>query len=388
VKAIVIDAEWAPREGATIPEQDAARRWAANASEAYRNPSVSVEERPDPTAPGPRQVVLRVGACGICGSDVHMIETDDDGYMLLPYHLMCPVVAGHEFSGVVEEVGKDVHEFRVGDLVAVEEIQWCGECTPCRGGYWNQCQFIEDLGFTLDGGFAEFVKVDAKYCWSLNGLLERYDEEGALEVGAMTEPTSVAYEGMFTRAGGFKPGGSVAVFGAGPIGLASVALASAAGASQIFCFETLAGRRDLAERLGATHVADPRDRPAADLVAEATHGRGVALVAECTGNFQAVMAAVEDVLGVGGKIAVLGMDARPAEFNLIRHQLGANSTYGSVGHSGSWDFPNVIALMGSGKIQMEHAITRRYPLGGVVDAVEETKARSNGKILVKPGLAG
>ena len=142
----------------------------------------------------------------ICGSDVHMFETDDDGYMLLPYHLRTPVVTGHEFSGTVVAVGKEVTEFKVGDLVTAEEIQWCGECTPCRGGYWNQCRYIEDLGFTINGGFAEYAKVKAKYCWSLNSVLERYgDETTALEVGAMSEPVSVSYEGMFTRAGGFLP---------------------------------------------------------------------------------------------------------------------------------------------------------------------------------------
>src|SRR4029079_16699908 len=161
----------------------------------------------------------------------HMLETDQDDYLLLPYHLKAPVVIGHEFAGRVVAVGSGVTEISEGELVAVEEIQWCGDCRECRGGYWNQCRNIEDLGFTLDGGFAEYVKVDSRFAWSLDGVLARYgDEETTLEVGALTEPTSVAYEGMFTRAGGFKPGGSVVVFGGGPLGLASVALAPAAGA--------------------------------------------------------------------------------------------------------------------------------------------------------------
>src|SRR5262249_34088066 len=158
----------------------------------------------------------------------------------------------------VVAVGSDVEEFAIGDLVTAEEIQWCGECDRCRGGYWNQCRYIEDLGFTIDGGFAEYARVNAKYCWSLNDVLERYGhEKTALEVGWMAEPVSVAYEGMFTRAAGFQPGGCVAVFGGGPIGLAAVALARAAGASKTFCFEPLAERRGLAGKLGATHLADP-----------------------------------------------------------------------------------------------------------------------------------
>jgi threonine dehydrogenase-like Zn-dependent dehydrogenase len=384
MKAVVLNAEWAPRTGVTVDPAQAERRWAVNANQVYKNPSASYETIDDPGEPGPRDVILKVGACGICGSDVHMFETDDEGYMLLPYHLRTPVVTGHEFAGKIVAKGSEVTEFEVGDLVSAEEIQWCGQCTECRGGYWNQCRYIEDLGFTINGGFAEYAKVDAKYCWSLNAVLERYgDETVALEVGSMTEPVSVSYEGMFTRAGGFLPGSAVAVFGGGPIGLAAVALAKAAGASKIFCFEPLPERRALAEKLGATHGADPTAIDAVALVEEETKGTGVAMAVECTGNFPAVMRTIEQTIGVGGKISVVGMDGRPAQLNFIDHQLRAASVYATVGHSGSWDFPNVIRLMASGQIDMHHAITRRFPLEQLVDAVEETKTRVDGKILVK-----
>jgi threonine dehydrogenase-like Zn-dependent dehydrogenase len=387
MRAIVLEAEWAPREGANIAEEHATRQWAFNANLAYRKPTISLQTIEDPGDPGPGEVVVQVGACGICGSDVHMFETDEDGYLLLPYHLKAPVVTGHEFAGRVVAAGPDVTEIRQGDLVAVEEIQWCGECRECRGGFWNQCRHIEDLGFTLNGGFAEFVKVRARFCWSLASVAERYgSEELALEVGALTEPTSVAYEGMFTRAGGFKPGSAVAIFGAGPIGLASTALARAAGASDIIVVDVLQGRRELAEKLGATLTLDPLTVNVAEAVAQVTHGNGVSMVSEASGHNEKVMGPIEDVMGVGAKLVILGMDPKPASVNTIRHQVVASSIYGSVGHSGSWDFPNVIALMGAGRISMEHAITRRFPLADLVTAIEETKQRFNGKILVKPQL--
>jgi threonine dehydrogenase-like Zn-dependent dehydrogenase len=385
MKAIVLNAEWAPRPGTKIDPANEERRWAVNASQVYKNPSATLETLEDPSEPGAREVVLQIGACGICGSDVHMFETDDEGYMLLPYHLATPVVTGHEFAGKVVALGSDVTEFEIGDLVTAEEIQWCGECDECRGGYWNQCRYIEDLGFTINGGFAEYARVNVKHCWSLNAVLERYgDEKTALEVGSMSEPVSVAYEGMFTRAGGFLPGGAVAVFGGGPIGLAAVALAKAAGASKVFCFEPLDERRGLSEKLGATHAVDPTAADAIELVAEETRGAGVAMAVECTGNFPAVMGAIEGTLGIGGKVAVVGMDGRPAQLNFITHQLKAASVYGTVGHCGSWDFPNVIKLMASGQIDMHHAITRRFPLDELIAAVDETKTRVDGKILVKP----
>jgi scyllo-inosose 3-dehydrogenase len=387
MRGVVIDAEWAPKNPGGMTERQRADHWAVYANMAYRNPTATLTEMADPTSPGPQEMILKVGACGICGSDVHMFETDDDGYMLLPYHLKAPVVTGHEISGTVVEVGSGVSDFSPGDLVAVEEIQWCGRCTPCRGGYWNQCQYVEDLGFTIDGGFAEYLKVDVKHCWSLNEVAERYGStEIALEVGATCEPTSVAYEAIFTRAGGFKPGSAVAVFGAGPIGLASASLVAAAGASKVICFDTLAGRRQLASDIGATHVYDPTAVSVPEVIAELTKGHGVAMAVEASGNFPAVMRGAEQALAVGGKLAVIGMDGRPAELMFIDHQLKALSTYGSLGHCGSWDFPNVIGLMASGRIDMHKAITKHHPLDRLVEAIEETKQRADGKVLVKPSI--
>jgi scyllo-inosose 3-dehydrogenase len=388
MRGVVIDAEWAPRFPDEMTQRQLDEHWAVYANLAYRNPSATLTELDDPTSPGPQEMVLKVGACGICGSDVHMFETDGEGYMLLPYHLKAPVVTGHEISGTVVAVGSEVAGFSEGDLVAVEEIQWCGRCTPCRGGYWNQCENVEDLGFTINGGFADYLKVDAKHCWSLNEVAERYGSaEIALEVGATCEPTSVAYEGMFTRAGGFKPGSAVAVFGLGPIGLAATALAAAAGASKVICFDTLSGRRQLAGDIGATHVYDPIPVKPAEVIGELTKGHGVAMAVEASGNFPAVIRPAEQSLAVGGKLAVIGMDGRPAELMFIDHQLKALSTYGSLGHCGSWDFPNVIGLMAAGRIDMHKAVTKRHPLDKLVDAIEETKQRADGKVLVKPSIS-
>src|SRR5262249_235641 len=157
----------------------------------------------------------------------------------------------------------------------------------------------------------------------------------------------------------------------------------AAGASRIFCIEPLPARRELGEKIGATDGIDPTEVDPAEFVAEETKGRGVSMAVECTGNFPAVMKAIEGTLGVGVKVSIIGMAGRAAEVNFIGYQLKAASVYGTVGHSGSWDFPNVIQLMASGQIDMHHAITKRYPLEQLVDAIDETKSRVDGKILVK-----
>ena len=177
--------------------------------------------------PGPDEVVIRVRACGICGSDFHFVETDADGYSALPGLVRAPVVTGHEFAGVVEAVGSAVSDFAPGDHVCAEEIAWCGDCLACRAGRPNNCTRIEELGFSFDGAHAEYVVARARYCWSLAPLLEAgLAADKIFQLGALVEPTGVAYVAMFVSAGGFMPGSSVGVVGAGPIGLAAIALAT------------------------------------------------------------------------------------------------------------------------------------------------------------------
>lgn len=384
MKAVVIEAEWAPRPGTPISDEDVVRRWAPNAHLVYRHPRVFLDDVPAPGEPGPGEVLVKIANCGMCGSDLHMYESDEDGYIILPYHLKAPVVLGHEFSGTIAAVGKGVRDFQVGDIVAVEEIQYCGECHACRGGMPNSCARIEDFGFTINGGYAEYVIAPTRACWSLNPLLDRYSREAALEVGALCEPTSVAYEGMFTRAGGFKPGGAVAVFGAGPIGLASIAHAAAAGAWAVIAFETVPERQELARGIGATHVFDPTEVRPSDVVGDITRGIGVAMAVEASGAWTRVMSELDLCLAVGGKAAIVGMGPTPPTVNLVEYQLRGASLYGSVGHCGGWNYGNVINLMASGRIHMERAITHRFGLDGFVAALESLRSRTQGKVLVHP----
>src|SRR5206468_7418518 len=133
-----------------------------------------------------------------------------------------------------------------------------GDCTPCRNGYPNQCERLEEIGFTINGAQADLIAVAAKSCWKINALADRYGSvEWAYEAGALCEPTSVAYNAMFTRAGGFRPGGHVTVFGTGPIGFAAIALARAAGAAKIIAFEVSPMRAELAKKVGADVVLNP-----------------------------------------------------------------------------------------------------------------------------------
>jgi len=388
MKGLVLTAEWDPRPDYRPTEWERSTRTAITGSSVWRRPRVSLETVPDPT-PGPHDVLLRPRACGICGSDVHFYETDRDGYMLYPGLTRFPVVIGHEFSGEVVEVGKEVRDLRRGDMVTCEEMIWCGECTPCRNGYPNQCQRLEEIGFTINGAQADLLVVGAKYCWQINALAQRYGSpDRAYEAGALCEPTSVAYNAMFSRAEGFKPGGHVVVFGTGPIGFAAIALARAAGAAKIIAFEVSPMRAELARNVGADVVLNPQDlerqgaRPR-DAIMDATDGEGAAMLVEAAGAPPRTIPEMEAAMAVGGKIVMIGRASERAPVYLEHFQTHAAQIYGAQGHSGYGNFPNVIRLMAAGRIDLTPIITSRFGLSQGVEAIKKATKREDGKIMIR-----
>jgi len=383
MKALVLSAEWVPKPGYVVTEFEKNTGKAITGNSIWRNPKLELKEIPDPK-PGPKDVIIKVKACGICGSDIHFYETDKDGYILYPGLTKFPVVIGHEFSGEIVEVGKEVKDLKVGDMVTAEEMIWCGECIPCRNGYPNQCKNLEEIGFTINGAMAEYIVIGAKYCWKIDEIAERYgNKDKAFEAGSLVEPTSVAYNGMFVRAGGFKPGSYVAVFGAGPIGLASIALAKAGGASKVFVFEISETRRKLAKEVGADFVYDPREVVPSEVIMEETKGLGVSMHIESAGAPSKTIPEMEKSLAIDGKIVQIGRAAERVPIYLEHFQTHASQIFGAQGHSGYGTFQNVINLMASGKIDMTKIITSRFSLDDTLKAMEKATRREDGKITIK-----
>lgn len=388
MKGLVVQAEWDPRPDYKVTDWERSTHKAVTGSSVWRRPRVVLETVPDP-APGPTDVLLRPRACGICGSDVHFYETDRDGYMFYPGLTRFPVVIGHEFSGEVLEVGKAVRDLKRGDMVTCEEMIWCGECTPCRNGYPNQCVRLEEIGFTINGAQADLITVNAKYCWKINALAERYGSaDRGYEAGALCEPTSVAYNAMFTRAEGFKPGGHVTVFGTGPIGFAAIALARAAGAAKIVAFEVSPMRTELAKKVGADVVLNPielqrQGTAPRHAIMELTDGEGAAMHVEAAGAPTRTIPEMEAALAVGGKIVMIGRAAERTPIYLEAFQTHAAQIFGAQGHSGYGNFPNVIKLMAAGRIDLTPIITSRFPLAQGVEAIQKATKREDGKIMIR-----
>jgi threonine dehydrogenase-like Zn-dependent dehydrogenase len=384
MQGLVLDAQWEPKSAYKISDWEKQTGKAVSGNDIWRHPKLEVRSWPDPE-PGVQDVVLEIQACGVCGSDMHFYETDDQDYILYPGLTKFPTILGHEFTGKVVEKGRDVTLLEVGDMVTVEEMIWCGRCIPCRNGFPNHCSNLEELGFTIPGAFANYLAVDEKFCWKIDAIAERLgDEQAAYELGALSEPTSVAYNAMFERAGGFRPGHYVNVFGAGPIGLAAIGLARAAGAGTIVAFEISPERLKLAKAVGADYAYDPRTVDAGEVMMELSKGEGFNFHVEAAGVPELAVPEMEKALAVNAKIVQIGRAAKRVPMYLEAFQVRRAQAFGAQGHSGHETFPNVIRMVASGRLDLSPIITAKYNLKDTVAAIAKSTERSDGKIMVKP----
>ena len=387
--AAVLHADWKARPDYKPTEEEIRTKRAVYASRVWHNPRVVVEDIPIPEI-GPKDVLVRLKACGICGSDMHLYESDKDGYILYPGLVKTPVVLGHELSGQVEKVGSQVSNLRAGDMVVCEEMWWCGECDPCRTGYLNQCLNLMEMGFTDNGGCEQYMSIHNKFCWKINDFKKVFRTEDKIyEAGSLVEPACVAYNAMFVRAEGFKPGSSVVVWGAGPIGLGAIALAKAAGAGKIVAFEPRSSRAEIAKGVGADVVFDQYQLVKSGTqpwqkVLELTGGEGVDIQVESAGDPSFVMPQAERCMNFGGKIVDIGRADKSAPVFFELYQVRALQAYGSQGHAGSGVWPNVIKLMASGRLDTTSIITSRYRIEEVPKALEKLKDREDAKVTIKP----
>jgi hypothetical protein len=384
MKGLILSANWEPKPDYTVSAWEKETGKAITGNSIWRHPKLEVREKVDPQIKND-QILLEVKACGVCGSDMHFYETDDQDYILYPGLTKFPSILGHELSGKVVEVGKDVHDLKVGDMVTVEEMIWCGHCTPCRNGYPNHCTNLEEIGFTIDGGFANYLAIGAKFAWKIDAIAERFGSEAkAYEVAAMTEPTCVSYNAMFERAGGFRPGHYVAIFGAGPIGLAAVGLAEAAGAGMIVAFEVSPERLELAKQLGADYVYDPREVVASEVLMELSKGEGFNFHVEAAGAPHLTVPEMVKSLAINGKMVQIGRAAQDVPMYLETLQVRRAQFFGAQGHSGHETFPNVIRMVASGRLDLSPMVTARYELPETVTAIAKATERKDGKIMVFP----
>ena len=377
MNTVTLFADWDPRPDFKLGSKDIDGKLSYLGSKVWRNPRLEMIDKPVPK-PGSGQVIVKVKACGICGSDVHMAQAQPDGYIFYPGLTAFPCTLGHELSGMVVEAASDAINrrtnmpFDAGEPVCAEEMAWCGSCRPCADGYPNHCDRLQEIGFSIDGAFADYIALDAKYCWSLQELVDRYDEAKAYLLGSLVEPSSVAYNAVIERGGGIRPGDSVWILGGGPIGGAACAVLKTAGASHVIISEPSKERAEMAQKLGATHVIDPAEGNTAEQVLDITRGGGVNLVLEATGLPDVVWDDIEHVIWNGRAlnttvVIVARADAKiPVTGEVF--QVRRARIVGSQGHSGHGSFPRVISAMAAG-MDMTPIITKKISLEKVPDNI-------------------
>lgn len=240
----------------------------------------------------PTDVLMRVHACGVCGTDVHIYKGEAGSAPVTP-----PVVLGHEFSGIVTAVGSAVTTCRPGDKIAADPNMYCGICRPCREGRKQNCEHLFALGVNTNGGFAEFCVLPQTQCFVL-------PEDADLDAAAMVEPLACAIHGIDQA--GIRPGCNVLVIGGGAIGLLMVQLAKLSGAANVLLSEPVAVRRKIGAEVGADAVVDPIHESLPEKIRQVFGADGADTVIECVGNPQAALQAVESA-GPGGTVLLFSV---------------------------------------------------------------------------------
>lgn len=388
MRGFVLRGEWNPIPGISLGERELTDHRAYVSGAVWNNLSCQMEDVQIPE-PKEDEVLIKVGACGVCGSDIHSIEVKKDGYMVYNCHTRLPVILGHEFSGEIAEVGKKLKgQYQVGDIIAVEQIHYCGHCHNCRSGLPNCCDNREDIGLSKNGAFCEYAVVPEKYIIKINDLAEKYgDKLAAFEAGALAEPMSVAYHSIMINAGGFQPGSNVAVVGAGPIGLSAAALCRASGAAKIFMFDTNRKRLAFAQEMGiADGCFNPMDF-ASDyeikgLLMELTHGLGCHINIEAAGNPGATYPMIAAVMASHAKLVQIGLPGKIPPIDLIPFIYHGTSIYCCSGSAGYDIFPSVLRMFATGRLDIRNMISKRYPLEQTKEAIGDAAAGTPGKVMV------
>lgn len=333
---------------------------------------ITIEELPVPKVSGD-EVLVKVMAVGICGSDIHYYEHGKIG----PYVVEKPIILGHECSGIVAAVGENVTQFKPGDRVAIEPGITCGRCEHCKTGRYNLCPKVEFLATPpVDGAFVQYIKHRADFLYPIPDHL-------SFEAAALNEPFSVGIHAA-NRAR-LKPGETVAIIGMGPVGLMAVVAAKAFGASKIIVSDFEPIRLQAALDLGAhhaIHAGEVQDVPAE--VRKLTNGEGVNVAFETAGHPVALQNAMAS-LKRGGRLSIVGLPQQE-EIPLNIPAIADNELdiYGIFRYANT--YPQGIEILASGISNVDLMITDRYPLEQTQEAMERARTNKAGslKVVVYP----
>lgn len=333
----------------------------------YGKHNLKIEELDMPKA-GADEAVIKVMACGICGTDVHIYEGDEGAAATPP-----KTVLGHEFAGVVTEVGENVKNVKVGDRVCVDPNKLCGSCRYCRSAVGHFCEHMVGIGTTVNGGFEQFCAVPESQIYKIA-------ETTSFEEAAMAEPVSCCLHGIDLC--NIKTDDSVLVIGCGMIGLIMIQLAKAAGAARIAAIETDEEKFDKAKELGADFCINPIKEDTAKVLEE--NGiSDVTKVIECVGKVQTMEQAVK-LAGRKATVMFFGLTApddtiKIKPFEIFKKELEIKASY-----INPYTQQRAIEMINSKRIDVKSMVAETAELSRLPEILADPALRKKGKFIIKP----
>lgn len=321
---------------------------------------LSVEDRPLPTLDAD-QVLIRVAAVGVCGSDVHYYKEGRIG----DFVVNAPMILGHEASGTIVAAGADVDPARIGERVAIEPQRCCRVCNYCKSGEYNLCREIEFYATPpIDGAFCEYVVIQSDFAYAVPDSISD-------EAAALLEPLSVGIATM--RKAHVGIGSSVLIAGAGPIGIIAAQTARAFGAAKVVVTDPVEGRRELALRLGATEAYAPGDPALAGLSVDA--------FVDASGVSAAIRDGIKKVRA-GGYAVLVGMGEDDMVLPVSFITANEIVVTGIFRYHQTW--PTAIELVASGAVDLDALVSASFSLEEVADALNVNATPTSMKHIVRP----
>lgn len=320
----------------------------------------------------PHQVLVRVEATSICGTDVHIYQWNE----WAQGRINPPQIMGHEFAGQVVEVGSQVKSLKVGDFVSAETHIPCGQCIQCKTGQQHICANLKILGVDTNGSFAEYVALPEVVAW-------KNDEDIPSELASVQEPLGNAiYATLVTDVTGKR----MAVFGDGPTGLFSVGVARVSGAAEIFAVGRHPFRLEIAKKMGADIVLNEREMDVVDAILTATEGIGVDIALEMAGSQDSIDQTFK-VVRKGGRVTAFGIPSGPVQIDLANGVVFKGVTiYGINGRLMFDTWFKAANLLKSGRLDISPVITHKLPLDEFEKgfALMTTRPKMSGKVVLLP----
>lgn len=335
----------------------------------YKKNDLRIEDIAVPT-PKVGEVLIKVMACGICGTDVH-IFMGDEGAAATP----AKTVLGHEFAGVVESVGDGVNNIKVGDRVCVDPNKLCGDCYYCKSGMGHFCENIIGIGTTVNGGFAQ-------YCVVPRSQVYKIADTTYFERAAMTEPLACCLHGIDMC--NITAGDTVVVIGGGMIGMLMLQLAKISGAGKVIMLEPVLEKRETAKELGADICIDSINEDVTAVLRENGIER-ISAVIECVGNTKTMVQAVE-IAGKNSVVMLFGLTKPNDVMNIKPFEIFKKEVVLKASYINPYTQKRALELIDNNRIDVSKVVCDVVPLSKLPEVLSNPQFRKAGKVIVNPQL--